>query len=157
MSYADAVDRILGKSTYEKRDDGHLSCSRDLVSISYLEVLPNWDNRDSLKHFLDDRLSSSGKHKWVTKMHRHDYEIMYNKGNDASALLHKYDEKGSLFSLSLQYLHVSSKLVKNGRILTWRFSASKCSRRIQIPLTATHENKIPWSIYGAFFSFKIVL
>lgn len=150
-------NKNLGMSTYEKRDDGHLLRSQDFTPISYMEVLPNQGHRHSLKYFLDNRLPSLEKHRWVTKMRRYDYEIIYNKGNEASSLLQKYEEKGSLFALSLQFLIASSTLVKNGSILTWRFNSPKCFRRIPIPLRATHGNAIPWSIKRAFFWFKIVL
>ena len=35
---------------------------------------------DSLKHFLEQRLSSEEKQKWVTKMLGYDFEIIYKKG-----------------------------------------------------------------------------
>ena len=41
--------------------------------------------------------------KWVTKLFGYDYEIIYNKGKDnvvADALSQKYEDEGSLFSLS---------------------------------------------------------
>lgn len=61
--YVDAIDKNLGMSTREKRDDGHLSRSRDLTPMSYTEVLPNRGHRHSLKYFLDDRLPSLEKHR----------------------------------------------------------------------------------------------
>jgi hypothetical protein len=41
--------------------------------------------------------------RWVTKLFGYDYEIIYKKGKDnvvADALSRKYEEEGSLFSLS---------------------------------------------------------
>jgi hypothetical protein len=41
--------------------------------------------------------------KWVTKIFGYDYEIIYKKGKDnvvADALSQKYEDEGSLFSLS---------------------------------------------------------
>ena len=35
---------------------------------------------DSLKHFLEQRISSKEKKKWVTKMLGYDFEIIYKKG-----------------------------------------------------------------------------
>ena len=37
-------------------------------------------DHDSLKHFLEQRLSSEEKKKWVTKMLGYDFEIIYKKG-----------------------------------------------------------------------------
>ena len=37
-------------------------------------------DRDSFKHFLEQRLSSEEQHKWVTKMLGYDFEIVYKKG-----------------------------------------------------------------------------
>ena len=37
-------------------------------------------DHDSLKHFLEQRLSSEEQQKWVTKMLGHDFEIIYKKG-----------------------------------------------------------------------------
>jgi hypothetical protein len=57
----------------------------------------------SLKCFLEQCLSSQEQQKWVTKLFGYDYEIIYNKGKDnvvADALSWKYEDKGSLFSLS---------------------------------------------------------
>ena len=38
-------------------------------------------NHDSLKYFLEQRLSSKEKQKWVTKMLGYDIKIIYKKGN----------------------------------------------------------------------------
>jgi hypothetical protein len=56
-----------------------------------------------LKYFLEQRLSSPEKKKWVTKLFGYDYAIIYKKGKDnvvADALSQKYEDEGSLFSLS---------------------------------------------------------
>ena len=39
-------------------------------------------DQHSLKYFPKQRLCSPRKHKWVTKMLGHDYEIIYNKGRE---------------------------------------------------------------------------
>jgi hypothetical protein len=60
-------------------------------------------DHQSLKYFLEQRISSQEQQKWVTKIFRYDYEIIYKKGKDnvmADALSQKYEDKGSLFSLS---------------------------------------------------------
>jgi hypothetical protein len=60
------------------------------------------DNQ-SLKYFLEQRLSSPEKKKWVTKLFGYDYEIIYKKHKDnvvVDALSKKYEDEGSLFSLS---------------------------------------------------------
>jgi hypothetical protein len=38
-------------------------------------------DHDSLKYFLEQRLSSEEQQKWVTKILGYDFEILYNKGN----------------------------------------------------------------------------
>jgi hypothetical protein len=73
-------------------------------------VLISWGNDSklrqtikSLKYFLEQHISSQEKQKWVTKLFGYDYEIIYKKGKDnvvADALSRKYEDKGSLFSLS---------------------------------------------------------
>jgi hypothetical protein len=60
-------------------------------------------DHQSLKYFLEQRISSPEQQKWVTKIFGYDYEIIYKKGKDnvvADALSRKYEEEGSLFSLS---------------------------------------------------------
>jgi hypothetical protein len=52
---------------------------------------------------LKQRISSPKKQKWVTKLFGYDYEIIYKKGKDnvvANALCRKYEDEGSIFSLS---------------------------------------------------------
>jgi hypothetical protein len=60
-------------------------------------------DHQSLKYFLEQRLSSPEQQKWVTKLFGYDYEIIYKKGKDnvvVDALSRKYEDEGSLFSLS---------------------------------------------------------
>jgi hypothetical protein len=60
-------------------------------------------DHQSLKYFLEQRISSQEQQKWVTKLFGYDYEINYNKGKYnvmADALSQKYEDEGSLFSLS---------------------------------------------------------
>jgi hypothetical protein len=57
----------------------------------------------SLKYFLEQRISSPKQQKWVTKLYGYDYEIIYKKGKEnvvVDSLSQKYEEEGSLFSLS---------------------------------------------------------
>jgi hypothetical protein len=59
-------------------------------------------DHQSLNYFLEQRISSLTQQKWVTKL-CYDYEIIYRKGKEnvvADALSWKYEEDGSLFSLS---------------------------------------------------------
>ena len=54
---------------------------------------------DSLKHFLEQRLSSEEQQKWVTKMLGYDFEIIYKKGKlnvVADALSRKNEEVEAL-------------------------------------------------------------
>jgi hypothetical protein len=93
----------LGKSIYEKE------------MLAILHVVDLWcpyilgkrfqikTDHQSLKYILEQRLSSPEKQKWVTKLFGYDYEIIYKKGKDnvvADALSRKYEDEGSLFSLS---------------------------------------------------------
>ena len=57
-------------------------------------------DHQSLKYFLEQRISSPEQQKWVTKLFGYDYEIIYKKGKDnvvADALSRKYEDEGSLF------------------------------------------------------------
>jgi hypothetical protein len=59
---------------------------------------------DSLKYFLEQRLSYPEQNKWLTKMLGYDYEIIYKKGKDnirTNAFSRQHEEDGSLFTLSL--------------------------------------------------------
>ena len=56
-------------------------------------------DHDSLKYFLEQRLSSEEQQKWVTKMLGYDFEIIYKKGNKnvvADALLRKDEDVEAL-------------------------------------------------------------
>jgi hypothetical protein len=60
-------------------------------------------DHQSLKYFLEQCISSAKQQKWVTRLFGYDYEIIYKKGKDnvvADALSRKYEDEGSLFSLS---------------------------------------------------------
>jgi hypothetical protein len=96
-------ERNLGKPIYEKE------------MLAILHVIDLWrpyllgqhfqikTDHQSLKYFLEQCISSPEQQKWVTKLFGYDYEIIYKKGKDnvvADALSQKYEEEGSLFSLS---------------------------------------------------------
>jgi hypothetical protein len=96
-------ERNLGKSIYEKE------------MLAILHVVDLWlpyllgkcfqikTDHQSLKYFLEQCLSSPEQQKWVTKLFGYDYEIIYKKGKDnvvVDALSRKYEDEGSLFSLS---------------------------------------------------------
>jgi hypothetical protein len=96
-------ERNLGKSIYEKE------------MLAILHVVDLWrpyllgqrfqikTDHQSLKYFLEQHISSPEQQKWVTKLFGYDYEIIYKKDKDnvvADALSQKYEDEGSLFSLS---------------------------------------------------------
>jgi hypothetical protein len=96
-------ERNLGKPIYEKE------------MLAILHVVELWcpyllgqrfqikTRHQSLKYFLEQHISSQEQQKWVTKLFGYDYEIIYKKGEDnvvADALSRKYEDEGSLFSLS---------------------------------------------------------
>jgi hypothetical protein len=96
-------ERNLGKPIYEKE------------MLAILHAIDLWHpyllgkcfqiktDHQSLKYFLEQCISSPKQQKWVTKLFGYDYEIIYKKGKDnvvADALSRKYEEEGSLFSLS---------------------------------------------------------
>jgi hypothetical protein len=96
-------ERNLGKSIYEKE----ILAILHLVDLwlPYLLGKCFQIKRDhqSLKYFLEQRISSPEQQKWVTKLFRHDYDIIYKKGKGnvvSYALSRKYEYEGSLFSLS---------------------------------------------------------
>jgi hypothetical protein len=96
-------ERHLGQSIYEKE------------MLAILHAIDLWcpyllgkrfqikTDHQSLKYFLEQRPSSPEKQKWVTKLFGYDYEIIYKKGKEnvvVDALSRKYEDEGSLFSLS---------------------------------------------------------
>jgi hypothetical protein len=96
-------ERNMGKSIYENE------------MLVILHVVDLWHpfllgkcfqiktDHQSLKYFLEQRISSPKQQKWVAKLFRYDYEIIYNKGKEnvvVDALSYKYEDEGSLFSLS---------------------------------------------------------
>jgi hypothetical protein len=107
-------ERNLGKSIYEK---GMLAILHAVdLWHSYLlgQSFQIKTDHQRLKYFLEQRISSPEQQKWVTKLFGYDYEIIYKKGKDnvvAYALSQKYEDEGSLFSLSfivpdwLQVIH----------------------------------------------------
>jgi hypothetical protein len=93
----------LGKSIYEKE------------MLAILHVVDLWrpyllgqcfqikTDHQSLRYFPKQCISSLEQQKWATKLFGYDYEIIYKKGKDnvvADALSKKYEDEGSLFSLS---------------------------------------------------------
>jgi hypothetical protein len=96
-------ERNMGKSIYEKEMLAILH-SVDLWCPYLLEqCFQIKTDHQSIKYFLEQCISSLEQQKWVTKLFGYDYEIIYKKRKDnviVDALSQKYDDEGSLFSLS---------------------------------------------------------
>jgi hypothetical protein len=96
-------ERNLGKSIYEKEMVAiihviDLCCPYLLGKCFQIKI-----DHQSLKYFLEQRISSLEQQKWVTKLFGYDYEIIYKNDKDnvvADALPQKYEDEGSLFPLS---------------------------------------------------------
>eukprot|EP00253_Pinus_taeda_P010515 PITA_10515 len=61
-------------------------------------------DHQSLKYFLEQRLSSPQQNKWLAKMLGYDYEIIYKKGKEnsvANALSRQFEEESTLLTISL--------------------------------------------------------
>lgn len=60
-------------------------------------------NHNSLKYFLEKRVSSEEQQKWVTKMQGYDFEIVYMKGKDNIVVdaLSRKEKEFTLCSMSL--------------------------------------------------------
>jgi hypothetical protein len=93
----------LGKSIYEKE----MLAIFHVVDLWHPYLLGRHFQiktyHQSLKYFLEQRIASPEQQKWVTKLFGYDYEIICNKGKEnvvADALSCKYEDEGSLFSLS---------------------------------------------------------
>jgi hypothetical protein len=96
-------ERNLGKSIYENEMLAILhdvDLWRPYLLGKHFQIKTD---HQSLKYFLEQCISSSEQQKWVTKLFGYDYEIIYKKGKDnvvVDALSQKYEDEGSLFSLS---------------------------------------------------------
>jgi hypothetical protein len=93
----------LGKSIYEKEMLAILHVIDLWLPYLFRKCFQIKTDHQSLKYFLEQRISSLVKQKWVTNLFGYDYEIIYNKGKDnvvADELSRKYEDGGSIFSLS---------------------------------------------------------
>jgi hypothetical protein len=83
-------------------------------------------DHDSLNNFLDQRLSSKEKTKWVTKMLCYDFEIIYKKGKHivvVDALSRKEEEiEGSLCAIS-----ISKYYMENETKIEWKQDEEVCN------------------------------
>ena len=102
--------KYLQKSIYEKE------------MLAILHALKKWQtylmgrhfkvktDHDSLKYFLEQRLSSEEKQQWVTKVLGYDFEIIYKKGklNVVADVLSRKDEEveALLCAISIFQLNV---------------------------------------------------
>jgi hypothetical protein len=97
-------NKNLGKFTYEKEMMAHLHAVDIWRSCLIGRHFHIKMDHHSLKYFLEQRLSSPKQHKWVTNMLGYDCEIIYKKRKEnvvIDVLSRKYEEKGSLSTLSL--------------------------------------------------------
>ena len=96
-------DKILDNSTYEKEMMVILH-----VVNTWLLYLIRWRfqiklDHHSLEYFLEQRLTSLEKHKWVNKTLGYDYEIIYKKIKHnvvVETKSRKHEEEGSIFASS---------------------------------------------------------
>jgi hypothetical protein len=96
-------ERNLGKPIYEKEMLAILHAIEMWCPYLFWQRFQIKTSHQSLKYFLEQCISSQEQQKWVTKLFGYDYEIIYKKGKDnvvADALSQKYEEEGSIFSLS---------------------------------------------------------
>jgi hypothetical protein len=96
-------ERNLGKSIYEKEIWAIFHVIDLLCPYLLGQHFKIKTDHQCLKYFLEQCISSLEQQKWVTKIFGYDYEIIYKKGKEnvvADALSHKYEDEGSLFSLS---------------------------------------------------------
>ena len=73
-------DRNMGNTTYEKEMMAILHATNTWSPYLLGRCFSIKMDHHSLKYFLEQRLSSSEEHKWVTMMLGYDYEIIYKKG-----------------------------------------------------------------------------
>jgi hypothetical protein len=74
-------------------------------------------DHQSLKYFLEQRISSQEQQKWVTKLFGYDYEIIYKKGKDnvmVDALSRNMKTKDLFFLFPSLYLIGSKLCTRNG-------------------------------------------
>jgi hypothetical protein len=93
----------LGKSIYEKEMLDIMHVMDLWIPCLLGKIFQIKTDHQSLKYFLEQCLSSPEQQKWVSKLFGYDYEIIYKKCKDnvfADALSRKYEDEGSLFSLS---------------------------------------------------------
>jgi hypothetical protein len=110
-------EKNLGKPIYEKE------------MLAILHAVELWrpyllgqrfqikTDHQSLKYFLEQRISSQEQQKWVTKLFGYDYEIIYKKGKDnvvADALSRNMKTKDPFFLFPSLYLIGCKLCTRNG-------------------------------------------
>jgi hypothetical protein len=110
-------ERHLCQSIYEKE------------MLSIMHVVDLWrpyllgqrfqikTDHQSLKYFLEQRISSPKQQKWVTKLFGYDYEIIYNKGKEnvvVDGLSKNMKKRGPVSPSPSLYQIVSKLFVRNG-------------------------------------------
>jgi hypothetical protein len=96
-------EKNLGKPIYEKEMLAILHAVELWRPYLLGKLFQIKTDHQNLKYFLEQCISSQKQQKWVTKLFGYDYEIIYKNGKDnvvANVLSRKYEDEGSLFSLS---------------------------------------------------------
>eukprot|EP01018_Ginkgo_biloba_P015294 Gb_10780 [translate_table: standard] len=91
------------KSTYEKEMLAILHAVREWRQYLLGNRFQVKTDHNSLKYFLEQRVSSEEQQKWVIKMQGYDFEIVYKKGKDniVADALSREEEEFTLCSMSL--------------------------------------------------------
>eukprot|EP01018_Ginkgo_biloba_P034936 Gb_00235 [translate_table: standard] len=111
----------LGRSTYEKEMLAILHAIRKWRQYLLGNHFKVKTDHDSLKYFLEQRVSSEEQQKWVSKIQDFDFKIIYKKSkeNVIADALSRWEEEPSLNSLSM--LSIQSEQVEDEEEMIARY------------------------------------